>query len=950
MKFKPNSRPRLTALVCALSFALLFTATACEGDDGDQGPAGPPGPSGSDETDDELTQGEALPGVEIVVESVSGGTANGGRFEVGNRPTIVYRIQKTDGSDWDLSELDSGRAIVSGPTFNYQRVILEQSDLLTASVDRGDGSYAYTFAVPIPAVYAPPLNDTPTYGPDDGELTGQPLLDGTYTIGLTFSWNYTVDGESENESGNIAYDFVVGDTGDVIPREVVAIENCNRCHDQLRIHGGKREEVTLCVLCHTSGAESTEPVGASIDFKVMIHKLHAGKHLPSVLGVTTNPDGSRNYDATPIPYVVGGTDFSHVGFPAWPQASVPLPRDSGYAALSPENQAKEDMIRKGPSNCAVCHGDPDGDGPLPAPAQAAVIYEQPARQSCASCHDDWNFGDPYTANGQTMGAQANNANCTLCHAASGNPLAVYDAHLHPLSDPTFDPGLNFEVTNLIEAGTNNGDGTIDPGEKIQFSLVIVDDLGATVDPADISNSTLVISGPTSNYNLLLNTSIPAAALTGAQPFDVTVPMTVQLERAGVSTAALNVFTTAFAPHWNVTGALTSVLVRTGIAGGNSTLSAASEAPQNYVDVVSAAGFARDDYIVVDDGAGANEEYVRIQYVDGNRLWFSSPASSSYKAGLTLAHANGAAVREVTIVTKTAGVDFSVNAAAGSIQELVEFGNGATVIASYTTDFVMPTTYPLTINASPDLGEETGEWTGKSIVDGTYTLGVWSSKTLTLDLWGETNSYKSTADSNNVDFLVGSADSIDPYDLIASGSSCYNCHQDMAFHGYGRRGYESCVLCHGSAGTEDRPQSVAANAPATDGVTINFRTMLHKIHMGSSLTNASSYDVVGFASGAYPDNFATHNYAEVNFPSLPGGTANCVKCHGNDAWIEPSQRNHPTEQDVPVRRWAAVCAACHDSTDARAHINVNTDFMGNESCGVCHGPGRDLDVERVHQSY
>jgi len=945
-------RVRSTAFplfVAALGIALV-ALTACEGDEGDQGPAGPPGDPG---TEDELEQGDETPGLVVSVQSLSGGHASGGNFRAGDTIRVNFRLQKSDGTDWDIAELSSGRAIVSGPNFNYQRVILEQTDLVTAAVKQADDSYSYSFPVPIPAAYLAPMNDTPAFGPEDGELTGQPLLEGTYTVGMTFSWDYTVDGQDERDAGNATFDFVVGNSGTVEPREVVKIENCNRCHDQLRIHGGRREEATLCVLCHTAGAEAGGQPGMSLDFKVLIHKLHAGEHLPSVLGVATNPDGSRNYAAPPVAYNPSGTDFSHVAFPAWPQGLTPMPRDVGYSDLGSTEKALEDEMRKGPSNCVVCHGDPDGDGPLTEPAQGDIYKTQPTRQACGSCHDDLSWGQPYTANGQTMGPQANNANCTLCHADQGTPLAVYDAHLHPLLDPTLDAGLNFDVTNLVEAGTNDGDGTIDPGEKIQVEVAIRDDSGADVLPASISAPSVVLSGPTDNYNLILNTTIPTASLTGAQPFTILVPMAVQLERLGVSTGALDTFTSAFTPHWNVANALTSVLVRTGASGGDAILAETSAAPQNYVDLDDATGFARDDYVVVDDGT-ADEEYARIQFVEGNRLWFSSPSSSGYKAGLSRVHLAGDTVREVTLATKAAGVDFSVDAPSGQVTELVEFGNGNTVLSSYTTDFVMPATYPLALNASPDLGEETGEWTGKPIVDGTYSLGIWSSRSFNVTVGTapdeEVTSYRSSSESKNVDFLVGSAASLEPYDLIASGSSCYNCHQDLAFHGYGRRSFDSCVLCHGTAGSEDRPQYVAGNAPATTGVTLSFRTMLHKIHMGEHLANASTYDVVGYGSAPYPNNFTVTNFEDVVFPSQPGGTANCVKCHGNEAWHEPAPRAHPTDQEVPVKRWSVVCGACHDSTDAQAHISVQTDAGGNESCGVCHGPGKDEDVLRAHKTY
>jgi OmcA/MtrC family decaheme c-type cytochrome len=205
------------------------------------------------------------------------------------------------------------------------------------------------------------------------------------------------------------------------------------------------------------------------------------------------------------------------------------------------------------------------------------------------------------------------------------------------------------------------------------------------------------------------------------------------------------------------------------------------------------------------------------------------------------------------------------------------------------------------------------------------------------------------DSENVDFLVGSAVAEEPYELIASGTSCYNCHQEIGFHGFGRRSFESCVLCHGTSGSEDRPKYVAANAPPTTGLTVSFRTMLHKIHQGSSLANAATYDIVGNGSG-YPNNFSVANYGHVIFPALPGGTANCTKCHENNAWKEPAHRAHPTQQVTAIGRWTVVCGSCHDSTDAQAHIAVNKDAFGNESCGVCHSRGREWDVERMHKPY
>jgi OmcA/MtrC family decaheme c-type cytochrome len=392
-----------------------------------------------------------------------------------------------------------------------------------------------------------------------------------------------------------------------------------------------------------------------------------------------------------------------------------------------------------------------------------------------------------------------------------------------------------------------------------------------------------------------------------------------------------------------------VRVRTATSGGSSTLAAATAPPANFIDVANATGFAHDDYIVLDDGVPGFEEYLRIQQVDGTRLWFSSPTSTGYAIGPRVAHAAGATVQEVTLTTKTATTDYTVNGATGVITEVTEFGAGRAVVVSYTTDFVMPDTYPVAINGSPGLDVSWGKWTGLPIAAGTYTLGVWGQKNLTLTLWGETNAYRAVSLSHNVDFLVGSATTIEHYDLISSAANCNACHNDVSAHGGGRRGFDACVLCHGTAGSEDRPQYVAANAPATTGTTVNFRTMLHKIHMGEDLANASSYEIIGFGSGAWPNNFGEVSFSDVVFPALPGGVQNCVKCHGSsNAWMEPASRDHPLGQDPSTRTWRAVCGACHDADSAQAHIAVQTDATGQESCAVCHGPGRQLDVTVVHK--
>ena len=134
-------------------------------------------------------------------------------------------------------------------------------------------------------------------------------------------------------------------------------------------------------------------------------------------------------------------------------------------------------------------------------------------------------------------------------------------------------------------------------------------------------------------------------------------------------------------------------------------------------------------------------------------------------------------------------------------------------------------------------------------------------------------------------------------------------------------------------------------PATPGTTIDFRTMLHAIHMGQDLANASTYAVIGSEGD-------TGNWAEVVFPSMPGGVRNCFVCHGadNDSWKVPPDRDYPTGQSPKVHEWASSCGGCHAEEDATAHMAVMTAPDGAESCGVCHGPGEDQSVELMHKPH
>ncbi|MBX3464219.1 MAG: hypothetical protein KF830_13690 [Planctomycetes bacterium] len=872
---------------------------------------------------------DPLPGVVVEIQAVRGGSGPSGRARAGDRLTVDFTVKRDNGEPLELATMARAAAMVSGPTFNYQRVIASQSDVIATAVKTALGAYSYTFAVPLPQTYLAPLNDT-----DDitlGELTGEALLSGTYTVGLELRKDYVIDGVTYRDPGNTTFDFLLGDATTIEKREVVTLANCNQCHTELRAHGDNRNQITNCLLCHTTGAEDRNTAsaaggtpGAAIDFKVMIHKIHAGKYLPSVLGVTTNPDGSRNYNATPKPYQLVGFndtvhDFSHVAFPAWPSFYAPMPRDQGFTALNTppttegaRRQGLENSMRRMPVECSKCHGDPDGDGPLPAPAQGDLIWSQPTIAACASCHDDWVPDHLYTANGQTMPIQRDDATCKECHRVSGTPLDVVDAHLHPLVDPAIATGLVFEVSKVTDIG--NGNGRFEPGEKIEVTFQAKNNAGTPVAASSLSRIEMILSGPTTNPQMINYQRLGQAYFSGTGPYTFRMPEIVFYERID-KTALQTTFATSRAPHWNVSGATTSLRRITGL-GNSSNLAATATVTQNFVDVTPGDGalFAKDNYIVLDNADAGLREYMLIQWVDGDRLWFGSQFRQNYKPNLKIAHAIGATVQVVTTTGVPTG-DYTLDAVTGIFTEGVAFGD-ASFLCTYSTDFVIPSVYPGALDDSPVLGEDWGDWTGLPLLSGTYTLDVHGARSLNVVRFGETTGYTEGADSTVVKLLFGSATEVVDVERI-DPNACYGCHENLQFHGGSRRSVEACLQCHGTAGAENTLLYENPTGGNPLGTTVEFRHVVHNWHNGV-------------------------------FPGMPGGVQDCAKCHGeNTAWTLPAARLHP-QQALPTRAWFVACSSCHSDTAAVAHMDANTSFGGAESCSVCHGENDSLGVRTVHK--
>lgn len=317
-----------------------------------------------------------------------------------------------------------------------------------------DGEYIYTFAATAPSS----IDRT-----------------ATHTVGLYATRNLSAFGLS-NAFSDAVLSFVPDGSAVKTVREVVKTEACNQCHNPMFGHGGARNIVQICILCHTP--QTTDPVSnATVDFKVMIHKIHSGASLPSVAA-----GGS---------YFVSNTDFSKVVFPA--------------------------NVR----NCTVCHQQNTGA------AQAANFATNPSRAACGSCHDDVNFA---TGVNHPL-VQVNDNQCSTCHIPQGElefDASILGAHTVPTQSATL-PGTVFDLLKV-----DNGTAGMSP--TVTFS--VKDRSGNPILPSAMTRLNLVLAGPTTDYATYVSESALAAKAGSSGTYTYTFATVLPAKASGSYTIGI----------------------------------------------------------------------------------------------------------------------------------------------------------------------------------------------------------------------------------------------------------------------------------------------------------------------------------------------------------------------------------------------------------------------------
>jgi OmcA/MtrC family decaheme c-type cytochrome len=279
---------------------------------------------------------------------------------------------------------------------------ISQSALSTGTPN-GDGSYQVEFLEAIPAG-----------GVASG--SGAAIIDGHPSVDVDG------DGDPTNIFITDAHAFFSIDEADgqAEPRrEIVEIGNCLNCHQNLVLHGSNRaDNIESCVTCHNPrntdrgvrDIASDPPTDGkqeeSIDFKVMVHAIHAAAFRENPIQVV----GFRGFNTHVY-------DEEHVHYPG---------------RLS---------------NCVACHGDSGFELPLADTVLGTTIdtgadrenpgddlVVTPATAVCSSCHD----GEVAAAHMETNGGNFSTSQsaiddgtvieeCAVCHG-SGRDHDVAELH------------------------------------------------------------------------------------------------------------------------------------------------------------------------------------------------------------------------------------------------------------------------------------------------------------------------------------------------------------------------------------------------------------------------------------------------------------------------------------------------------------------------------------------
>ncbi len=974
---------RKSLLVLGTAIALSFGLAGCGGGDdgaagapgaagppGATGPAGPPGSPGSAAV--ALTP--TTPPAEFAALEMVGTVTS---VTIASPPVVNFKLATKQGvpiTGFGTSSKTSSQTIASYPNLaftlaklvpgsggtpskwvNYIVTSVSQTngavtlnrpgtDNIGTLVDNKDGTYKYTFYRDVPGIKAQVDGITPPAGSSKADLG-----DLTYNANATHRLVIQIAGAAPGTGTNtpngvqvtaavnlqkpvdVIYDFVPA-TGAApaasANRKMVANANCESCHStlgglpggdgsSLDFHGGSRNNIEYCVICHTDqrryGRTEATYNATTRAFSGSTFVVD-GRTVGTVMNYIHKIHAGGVMTRTGYDY--GGTLFDKTGY-------------------------SQDI-----RNCDKCHdstGASTGGTPLP---QASLWKTEANRLACGSCHDGINFdtGVGLTLADKAAGLSvstgffgaahpASSADGTCLNSACHNPGAGGDPDL--VHKPVTPPNAKNFLNVADGSGNNNTNAAWIASNQNRL-------------PAGAIKVTYLVKGVTRN------------ATTGFPE------MVFQMQQNGVA-VDLQDFATATPNPF--TG---KKEIWANFMGG----------PSLYWV-----------FAVPQDNVTKPVDFNGVLNIDLRCLWDGTAGTADCgTSGATSTTGSATPSTVAGVLEKLGGGDYKATLARAVPANAVMLTGGMGY--SYGLKTTMPltqtnlTAYP--VSASP------------------VPVGATAATTTTLQLYPNMPNMKGglVVIAPNKQVV---ATGYTPRRAIVEDARCNSCHQELgtftedAFHAGQRNDGTTCSWCH----TANRPsqgwsvdsthfihaihgndkRSAKFTYDATSATT-GFYDIVYpgvlarceQCHIPGSydFTNSASADAVGLgadgidkrpfrtvATGTYASTSATaytfSPYVLLDNPYGSGPSYNAAAGRMTDG----------AATTLVMSPTVTVCAACHDTSLARSHMEANggsyyrarsPDVFGGtwpptttgtapvnkiEQCFICHASGKLADIKAVH---
>jgi OmcA/MtrC family decaheme c-type cytochrome len=207
--------------------------------------------------------------------------------------------------------------------------------------------------------------------------------------------------------------FAITDARPVPYRQIVKIEKCNDCHQQLALHGNNRTgNIELCAACHNPnatdivqrvpGSDCETGTGTlddqAIDFKVMVHAIHAGER--AGYKVCGYGNSAHDYSDVKYPGRLNNCEGCHLPgtyYPPDPETAIATTFDAGPDRSTPLG----DVARSpGTAVCSSCHTSDSArlhmelsGGSFNAVKDADSAIPAAPLETCGTCHGEGRSAD-----------------------------------------------------------------------------------------------------------------------------------------------------------------------------------------------------------------------------------------------------------------------------------------------------------------------------------------------------------------------------------------------------------------------------------------------------------------------------------------------------------------------------------------------------------------------------